>query len=359
MSKVVKWVTFEGSKDTQLFDQLIIASIDNTKFTEYFKNTKSELYYTDTPILGEKDEHGSYDPGNGLEEAGELEKAPEVARRFGNTKGIYQTYYKGKISVTGNFYDWMKTTKTIKGANSDIQAKVLDMGKNTQYLMNNWDKTKAHVLVKVLTEGENQTAPNGPGSLTPDGQPLFSNNHPIESLGTVQSNIVTGVFADDAARVTKLVEAVNKLRGMRLHNGDYVATSAGKSQPYVLKCSVLEALAWKRALNGRMKYSGQTENANQVNIFEVDDFMVQIEECAILGTYDAKGIQIGNTTAAYLMNPVYLREAEALKCYTIKPMSVVSDEIKDPRSYVAIGETAFGADHYTAELGIVKLTGKA
>jgi hypothetical protein len=36
------------------------------------------------------------------------------------------------------------------------------------------------------------------------------------------------------------------------------------------------------------------------------------------------------------MNPVYLREAEALKCYTIKDLTVVTDEIKDPRSYVAI-----------------------
>jgi len=144
---------------------------------------------------------------------------------------------------------------------------------------------------------------------------------------------------------------------MRLANGDFVSTTAGSSEPYVLKVSVPEALAWKRALNGHMKYSGQGNNANAVNIFEVDDFMVRIEECALFGTYDANGVIIGNTTAAYLMNPVYLREAEALKTYSIKPLTVVTDEVKDPRSFVAIGEMLFGADHYGAELGIVKLTG--
>jgi hypothetical protein len=46
----------------------------------------------------------------------------------------------------------MRTTKTIKGANSDIQAKVLDMGKNMSYIMNNGSKTKAQVLVQVLTK---------------------------------------------------------------------------------------------------------------------------------------------------------------------------------------------------------------
>ena len=144
---------------------------------------------------------------------------------------------------------------------------------------------------------------------------------------------------------------------MRLANGDYVYTTAGSSEPYVLKCSVPEALAWEKALNGKMRYSGQGSNANAVNIFEVDNYMVRVEICPILGTYDADKVIIGDTTACYLMNPVYLRDAEALRCYTIKPMTVVTDEIKDPRSYVALIEGAFGADHYGAELGIVKLTG--
>ena len=356
MSEIIKWVTFEWSKNTQLFDQLIVSSIDNAKFVDVYEPTKQSLYFTETPVLGPNDEHGSFDPGSWLSEAWELEKAPELARRFGNTKGIYQKNYKGKISVTGTFYDWMKTTNSIKGANSDVQAKVLDMGKNMKYIMQNGSKSKAQVLVKVLTQWELWTSANWPGSLTPDGQPLFSASHPIEITGGTQSNIQTWVFTTDADRITALTAAVNKLRNMRLSNGDFVSTVAGSSEPYVLKVSVPEALAWKRALNGNMKYSGQGTNANAVNIFEVADFMVKVEECAILGTYDADGVMIGNTTAAYLMNPVYLREAEALKTYSIKPLTVVTDENKDPESYVAIWTMLFGADHYGAELGIVKLT---
>jgi hypothetical protein len=359
MSEIIKWVTFEWSENTQLFDQLVVSSIDNAKFQDTYKDYKTSLYYTETPILWPNDQHGSFDPGMWLSETGELEKAPELERRFGNLKGIYQKEYKGKISVTGTFYDWMRTTKTIKGANSDIQAKVLDMGKNMSYIMNNGSKTKAQVLVQVLTKWHLGTAANWPGSLTPDGQPLFSASHPIASLWTTQSNIQTWVFTTDADRITALTAAVNKLRNMRLANGDFVYTTAWESEPYVLKVSVPEALAWKRALNGNMKYSGQWANANAVNIFEVADFMVRIEACPMLWTYDADKNIIGDLTSAYLMNPVYLREAEALKCYTIKDLTVVTDEIKDPRSYVAIWEAKFGADHYGAELWIVKLTGQA
>lgn len=357
MAQIVKWVTFEWSQDTQLFNQLIVSSIDKAKFVDVYEPTKQSLYFTETPVLWPNDEYSSYDPGSGLSKSGEVEKAPELQRRFGNSKGIYQDYFKGKISVTGTFFDWMRTTNKVEGANSDVQAKILDMGKNMKYILQNGQKAKAQQLVKVLTMGTLGTSANWPGSLTPDGQPLFSANHPIEITGWVQSNIQTWVFTSDANRITALTGAVNKLRNMRLPNGDFVSTTAGSSEPYVLKCSVPEALAWTRALNGRMKYSGQGANANAVNIFEVADFMVKIEECPLLWTYDADGVMIWDTTKAYLMNPVYLREAEALRAYSIKPLTVVTDEIKDPRSYVAIGEMAFGADHYGAELWIVLLTG--
>ena len=356
MSIVVRWVTFEWSKETQLFDQLIISSIDNAKFSDIGEQTKKALCFTETPIAGPNDEHGSYDPGNGLTESGELEKSPELSRRFGNTKGIYQKIYKGKITVTGVFYDWMKTARSIEGAPSDIQAKVLDMGKNITYIMKNTERTKAQIMTKVLTEGHLSNAANGPGSLTPDGQPLFSNSHPIAITGGVQSNIVTGVLTTDANKITALTTAVNRLRTMRLGNGDYVRTVTSSNEPYILKVAVGEFLAWKRALNANMKYSGQGSNSNAVNIFEVSDFIVKIEEDVLIGTYDADGKVIGNVVEAYLLNPNYLTEAEALKCYSIKPFSIVTDEIKDPRSYVALGEWLYGADHYGAELGIVKLT---
>lgn len=357
MSKVIRWVSIEWTKDSQVFNQLIVSSIDNAKLTEHYKTYKKELYYTDTIILWPDDEHGSYDPWMGLPEVWEKEKAPEIERRLGNTKGIYQQYYKAKITATWEFYDWMRTTKKIEWANSDIQAKVFNMWNSMTYLVNNWDKTKAQVLTKVITMWEISTNPTWPGSLTPDlTKPLFAIDHPIESLGTTQSNLVTWAFTDDATRLVKLTDAVNKMRNMRFHNWDYVYTSAGSSEPYVLKCTVTEALAWTKALNWSMKYSGQWANANAVNIFEVSNFMVKIEVLATLGTYDAQKNIIGDNTACYLMNPVYLRETSALKCYTIKELCIVTDEIKDPRSYVALAEAAFGASHYWAERWIVKLT---
>lgn len=195
--------------------------------------------------------------------------------------------------------------------------------------------------------------------MTPDGQPLFSTSHPIAITGGVQPNIVTGVLTSDANKITALTSAVNQMRSMRFANGDFVSALAGTSEPYVLKVAPQDKLAWVRALNGNMKFSGQGANANAVNIFEVADFFVKIEELPILTTYDADKNVIGATGEAFLLNPVYLREAKALRTYTIKPLTVVTDMIKDPASFVAIGEMAYGCDHYGAELGIVKLTGQA
>jgi len=147
---------------------------------------------------------------------------------------------------------------------------------------------------------------------------------------------------------------------MRDGNGDFTSVSvAGEQEPFILKVAPQDELAWLEALNGLMKYSGQGTNANAINIFTVDNFMVKVEKIALLTTYDSDKNVIGAVTEAYLMNPSFLRETKALRTYTIKPLTVTTEEIKDPRSYVAYGEMAYGCDHYGAELGIVKLTGQA
>lgn len=297
------------------------------------------------------------DPGNGLNESGENQKASELARRFGNTKGIYQKIYKNKVTVTGLFYDYLRVTKTLNGANSDIQAAALDVSKNMTYIMKQGEKTKAQIMTKVITLGASISAPNGPGSVTPDGKALFAVDHPISATGGTQSNIVTGAFTDNATRIIRLESAVQAMRNMRLANGDFVYTNVTEAKPYILKCPVSDKYNWEKALNGYKVWSGNGSNANAVNMFTVGGYNIIVEELPTLGTYDADGVIIGDTTAAYLFNPSYLEDAEALRCYTVHDMSVVTDYVKDPRSYVAIGELAYGADHYGAELGIIKLTG--
>lgn len=357
MAELIRWVTFEGTSGSQLFDQLIVTSIEKGKFSKAGEVYAKALSFTKSPILWPATKYGSMDPGNGLSESAENAKAPELARRFGNSKGIYQKVYKGKITATGLFYDWLKNTKTLEGANSDIQASALSLAKDVKYTMDQGEKTKSQIMTKVLTLGASITAPNWPGSATPDGQPLFSASHPIAATGGTQSNLVTGTLPDTSTRITRLESAVAALRGMRLANGDFVYTNITEASPYVLKCPVTEKYQWEKALNGYKVWSGNGSNANQVNMFTVGGYNIIVEELPTLGTYDADGVIIGDTTASYLLNPAYLEEAEALRWYTVHDMSVVTDEVKDPRSFVALGELAFGADHYGAELGIVKITG--
>lgn len=357
MAELIRWVTFEGTSGSQLFDQLIVTTIEKAKFSNAGEVYAKALSFTKTPILGPNTKYGSMDPGNGLNESGENQKASELSRRFGNTKGIYQKIYKNKVTVTGLFYDFLKNTKTLNGANSDIQGAALDTSKNLVYIMKQGEKTKAQIMTKVITLGASITAPNGPGSATPDGKALFATDHPIAATGGTQSNIVTGAFTDNATRIVRLESAVQAMRNMRLANGDFVYTNITEGSPYILKCPVSDKYNWEKALNGYKVWSGNGANANQVNMFTVGGYNIIVEELPTLGTYDADGVIIGDTTAAYLFNPAYLEEAEALRCYTVHDMSVNTITVDDPRSFVALGELAYGADHYGAELGIIKLTG--
>lgn len=355
----IKWVTFEWTKGSQMFNQMIIASVDQQDLSNINENYKNMLYFTDTTIFWQNDLYSTIRPSNGLDKVTETQKAPEFARNLWNSKGIYQELFRNKITVTWLFYKWLRTTKTLKWASPEVQGNIFKTWRNMTDLMNAGRRTQAQLLTRVLTQGTLSNAANWPWSLTPDWQPLFSTSHPIASLGTTQSNIVTWAFTTDADRITALTTAVNRLRQMRLANGDWVSTTAWSSSPYVLKVSITEKLAWMRALNNLKQYSGTGSNANTVNIFTVSDFEVVIEELPMLWTYDKDGIMIGDTTACYLMNPVYLRETEALRCYEISPMEVRTYEEEDPSAFITQVEMLFGADHYGAELWIVKLTGQA
>lgn len=66
------------------------------------------------------------------------------------------------MTVTGHFYDWLRVTRTLEGANSDIQAQMLSQKTNMEYLINNGEKRKAQEMVKILTMGALGTSANGP-----------------------------------------------------------------------------------------------------------------------------------------------------------------------------------------------------
>lgn len=354
MSKIIKWVTFEWTSWSQLFDQMIESSLDNAKVVYSHKDAMNRLSFSKAPIIGASQKFSEVDNWMWLNSSSEVAKATEIERRFGNSKGIYTNIYKNKISVTGRFYDWMKVTKSLNGASEDVQAKMLDYGKNMSYLMNNGEKTKAQVMMKVITLWEASTHS---WALTPDWQPLFSASHPIEILGTTQSNLVTWTHWTDADKITKLTDAVNKLRSMRLANWDYVYTSGWEVEPYILRVPVIALLDWTRALNNLNGTSWQGSNANAVNIFSVSGFLVKVEPEPLLWSYDTDKVQIGNETACYLLNPAYLKQNECFKIYDVKDLFVTSEEIKDPRSFVTYIEWEFGASHYFAERWIVKLKG--
>lgn len=356
ITKLENGLSFEGTYPDGIFESTIVQTIDQSDLVTNSKDVAAMLGFSDTTLLGPDQKFSTKVPGLSLKKWDEKSKAPERKFWFGPNKGVYQDIFTEKVTSTDLFLDWARTANTLEGAPMGVQAEMIDIAGQTKDLVEAMDKTEAELMVKVYTEGEDTNAANGPGSLTPKGKALFATDHTIEETGGTFSNLITGAYTDVATRTALLKTALDNLRTARFDNGQKVTTN---KTPFVLVCPVEQEGAWGEVLNNYKEYSGQGENANQANYFLFEGFKVMVKALEIFGDYDADGLEIGNSIASYVTNPTYLAKSKAFRKYSIGDSGVQVFEENDPKSMVTIVRDKFGADHYGAEYGVVKITGEA
>lgn len=359
IKKLENGLSFEGTYPEGIFESTIVETIDQEDLVNKSKEVSKLLGFTDTTLLWPDQKFSTKVPGLSLKEVGEKGKAPERKFWYGPNKWVYQKIYSEKVTSTDLFLDWARTANTIKGAPMGVQAEMIDIAGQTKDLVEGSDRTEAEVMTKVLTLWETATAANGPASLTPKGKALFATDHTVEETGGTFSNIKTGAFTDTATRTTILKEAIDQIRGFRFDNGQKVLGVSGNAMPFYLIVPTEQMGSWMEVLNNYSEMSGQGANSKQENYFLFEGFKVMLKELPLLGDYDADGIQIGNTTACYLLNPNYLMKSKALRHYSLSDKKVKVFEENDPEAMVTIVRNKFGADHYGAEYWIVKLTWEA
>jgi len=250
-------------------------------------------------------------------------------------------YFLGKgFSSTAEL--WMTKHAQSTTLERDIKRDIAEIG---------WDMKRQHasimiaknnLMTKILTKGFSISAPNGPWSASPYGQPLFSAVHPIGSTGSTQSNIQSGALA-----AATLEAAVEKHRNMKDGKGNFM-DGADVYKLVVnprLEKTALELLS---AANGYspFNYSGtEATNPNFTNFFISEDgFRVELVVLKTLGQPDSvEGGTIGTDTMWFLINPdaVSLRGAFK-KMNEVEKVGMYKDEAKNATFFKV--ETWFGAE---------------
>lgn len=358
----IKDITVSNSLNTQLFDQFITETIRLDEYQNKIGEIASILGATDTSILG-KDQKFSTKLGWGsLKEIKENQIAPLRELTFWPKKGVYNKIYSEKIEMSEDFLLWVKSTKSLEGAPSDIQWEFITLGDNIREFIQAFDMTKVEVLLKVLTEWDKNNAPNGPWSLTPNGKKLFDTHVNAKDTAYNFKNFSawskTGSLQDmwDALKV-----GVDVLRSVRLDNGKKVASVVGLPSYYTVVCPVEQEGFLLRVLNNFSANSGMGSNSEQKNYFTFDWFGLRVKVIAEMWEPDANGVEVWDKEGIYIINDKYIKKAKALRYFTIDSSSgwkIKTFEDDETDGITTKGKIRFGADHYGLEYWVYKIKNK-
>lgn len=278
--------------------------------------------------------------------------------QFGNKKGYRSKDFGEEIKVTYKMYQHLKNQQTLSWADSDVKEAYTTLMNDTKDLTLGQMETFIIEQIALFTQGFVETAEYGPGSSTPNLEPLFSASHPILGTGGSFSNILS--TPNKVLSATTLQEALNILKtGVKLQNGKKV--KQGKGVYYQLYVGVNNAVVARQILNTYGKqaglYAGTGNNANLVNQFYFEGNLVEIVELPNLGDIvDASygyGSTLGNETSWFLMNPFVIEKQVGLRKFEDYATVMKNYQTPSNDAYIVDIRTNIAVDHYYAEAGIV------
>ena len=278
---------------------------------------------------------------------------------YGNKKGYLTKNYGAKIETTYLMGEYLRTQQTLAGASGDVQEEYVSLIQNTKDLQLGRLETSNIENVALFTQGFAATASYGPGSYTPNLEPLFSATHPILSTGGTFSNVLSTI--NKALSNTYLQEALNILKtGVKLQSGKYVKQGTGTF--YQLLVGTNLAVTARQILNTYGKqagmYAGTANNANLINQFFFEGNLVEIVEMPNIGDLVAEtaygyGSTLGAQTNWFVMNPFVIDKQQSLKAFQNYAPVMKNYQKRDNDIYVVDIRANYGVDHFYAETGIV------
>lgn len=281
-----------------------------------------------------------------LEELGEFDEYPIINKEQGFTKW-YKVQRRGwRIAISKPLRKWIEVSSKSPKMSPTVKSELQQLARDTQRLVNAVKLTKNETATEVFSNGFSITAANGWGSQSPDGLPLFSDNHIIKGTGATQSNLVTWALTQ-----TTLEEAVEKLRNMK----DGLGRKMKRSSKYTLYVASENEANARRILNNGSKYAASvtdTEVNNSIteNLFMWDGFKIELVVLETLNQPKADGSTVGSSTMWFLMDTENARQMEAFKYLPLynEEMSMYIDD-STKVLYLDV-DLSFTCDHYQPEV---------
>lgn len=311
----------------------------------------SKMGFTKTTPLNDLEKFSSDYGANVLDElTTEGQIIPVMTTGKGNDKGYAVVEYSNKIPVTKLAYDWLMKEQSIAGADSNVKIALKNYANGIKKLRKGAIKRRNIEALKVFTLGL-----AGTGTLTPNGQQLFSATHPYLQGLTIPltfRNILGGSFgtangAFNATRLQNMLDIHNI--ELRLGNGDIVE----EPDSYLLMTGRALKTTARSVLNTKGNkanpMAGTGSNANLLNTFDFDGNTVELFVNPWLGQYDNNNTQIGSNTQYYLLNIQQLQDAQALRVINLDNGEADIWEDKNTKTMYTSYYESYDMDHFGAE----------
>lgn len=288
---------------------------------------------------------------NGVKNEGTRTKLPN--------KGYEIVEYGEKLSTSFLMYQWLKQSKTLEGASTDVKKEWKTIARDSKFLIEGAMLRMTIEMTKVYTKGfGTPTASVGAGSPTPKGNPLFSILHTSRQGALTWRNMGTSSYlnqpittADGKVRIQNALDVMKSV--VRLENGYKVA------KPKVFDLIVSSDIApiaseiLNTANNGRVtELASDGSNSSKKNVFNFDWNKVALHEYELLGDYDKHGNQIGTANMWFLRNPLYCQRTKCFKMIKLYEPLVQNYKSDDTDTQVVDIRIGYAVDHYGAECGV-------
>lgn len=286
---------------------------------------------------------------------------------YGNKKGYLTKDFGNQFETTYKMAAYLRNQQTLTGASDDVKQEYIQIIQDSKDLNLGRMETMTIEMVALYTQGWVDTAIAGPGSPTPNLNPLYFNAHVILGTGGTFSNVLS--TPDQVLTNVTLQEALDILKtGVKLQNGKFVKQGAGTF--YKLQVGTVLAVTAREILNTYGKqatmYAGAygtngtntaSSNANQYNKFYFEGNLVEVVELPNLGDIVeldyGYGPTLGLQTEWHVTNPFVVNTQQALRKFEDYAPVMKNYNVPSNDNYVVDIRANVGVDHYYAECGTV------
>lgn len=294
---------------------------------------------------------------NGVKPEGERTKLPD--------KWFEIIEYGEKLTTSFLMYQWLKKSKNIKGADSQIRKEWMTLARDSRFLIESAMLRMAIDMVNVYTKWFWPISSTfGAGSPTPKGLPLFSTQHRSRQSTVIWRNmgrwwelnkqltLATGhASIQEALDVHKNVMRLENWYKIRRPRGAYEMIVSASTAPIARRLLNENSSGQPINRSGRSSWPWDG-NSHETNQFMFRGNKVKLIEVELLWDIDKHGNPIGTADMWFMRNSRYCKKTKCFKCVKLYDPYMKNYQNEDTDAYIIDIRIWYGVDHYGAECGI-------